>query len=90
VCKTTVFCKVIANEFLVIFHRIKVALDKGNNRIIIESNSKERVEYLHRGTTFSCAFCTLLSDIFRLRLLIEAIEIAFDDHCEATKTSIID
>jgi len=68
-------CTIITAELLAIFHGIKLALDKGYNRIIIVSDSKEAVDYLRRGTITFGAFSTLLFDIFRLMLVMEAIKI---------------
>jgi ribonuclease HI len=36
-------CIIIVAEFLAIFHGIKMALNKGFNRVITESDSKEAV-----------------------------------------------
>lgn len=68
-------CTIITAELLAIFQGIKLALDNGYNQIIIESDSKEAVDYLRRGIITSCAFSTLLSDIFRLMSVMEDIKI---------------
>jgi hypothetical protein len=59
------------------FSSVKLALEKGFNRVIIESDSKEDIHYIQHGIAISFPFIALLSDVFRLLRVMESVKISY-------------